>query len=370
MKIKSVTARFFEREVDKRLWNPVHRWSRKAVVLVFVTTDTGIVGVGEASTSITGGATIVGAVETELAPMVTGRPVHDVRRIATDVVAKLVGNQNFGVLGAALSGLDIALWDAIGQQAGLPLYRLFGSYSDRVYGYASAGLYRDGEGVPELQAEMAGYTADGYEGVKLKIGGLSQVDDVDRIRATREAIGPRTRLMIDAAGAYDPPQALRLEAAVRDLDIYWFEQPIRVQDSHGLARFRERAAIPVAGHEGFFGLHSYDALIRIGALDFVQFNVTSCGGFTEAHRIAARAHADNLATTLQFSGSFVGFAASLHAAASIERCDSVEVHMVHQWLNEYRDGGEWRREGSQHILGDRPGIGLSNETRHALMAGN
>src|SRR5438105_513890 len=124
MKIQSVAVRLFSRDIDPKYFNPVHRWTRKVVALVFVTTDTGIIGVGEASTSIGSGVAIAEAVENELGPMVVGRPVYDVRRIATDVVGKIAGNQNFGIAGAALSGLDIALWDAIGQEAGLPLYRL------------------------------------------------------------------------------------------------------------------------------------------------------------------------------------------------------------------------------------------------------
>jgi len=370
MKIKSVTARLFEREVDKRLWNPVHRWSKKPVVLVFVTTETGLLGVGEASTSISGGAGAVNAVETDLAALAVGRDIHEVRAIATQVLGKLSINQSFGVLGSALSGLDIALWDLIGQAANLPVYKLLGTYSRRVYGYASAGLYRDGEGIPELVAEVAGYMAEGYDGMKLKLGGMTQEEDAARVAAVREVMGPGGRLMIDAAGAYDAVQATRFEGLVRQHDIYWFEAPIRILDSYGLARFRDRTAIPVAAHEGFFGLHAYDALIRLGAVDFVQFNVTSCGGFTEAHRIAARADADNLATTLQYSGSFVGFAASLQLAASLPRCDSVEVHMVHQWLKEYRDGAEWERQGAYFIPSDRPGIGLSQNTREALHQGN
>jgi L-alanine-DL-glutamate epimerase-like enolase superfamily enzyme len=364
-----VTARLFEREVDKRLWNPVHRWSKKPVVLVFVLTDTGLLGVGEASTSIGGGAGVVNAVEADLAPLAVGRDIHEVRAIATQVLGKLAINQSFGVLGAALSGLDIALWDLIGQAAGLPVHKLMGTFSRRVYGYASAGLYRDGEGVPELVAEVEGYLAQGYDGMKLKLGGLPQSEDLARVAAVREAMGPDRRLMIDAAGAYDAVQASRFEALVRPYDIYWFEAPIRILDSHGLARFRDRTAIPIAAHEGFFGLHAYDALIRLEAVDFVQFNVTTCGGLTEAHRIAARADAANLATTLQYSGSFVGFAASVQLAATLPRCDSVEVHMVHQWLKEYRDGTEWERRDSYFIPGDRPGIGLSQPVREALLKG-
>lgn len=229
---------------------------------------------------------------------------------------------------------------------------------------------QDGEGIPELEAEAAGYLAEGYTGVKIKLGGLTQAEDAVRVAAVRKVLGPGPRLMIDAAGAYDAVQAERFAALVSQHDLYFFEAPIRILDSHGLGRFRARTSMPIAAHEGFFGLHAYDALIRIGAVDFVQFNVTACGGLTEAHRIAARADADNLATTLQYSGSFVGFAASVQLAATLPRCDSLEVHMVHQGLKEYRDGEEWQRRGSFFHPGERPGIGLSDAVRQALLQGD
>lgn len=370
MIIKKIVAREYLRQVPSGLWNPVHEWGAKSIVLVFVLTEDGKIGVGEASTGIGSGSPVMAALKDELAPMVLGRSVDDGRAIAKQVLAKLSVNQTFGTFGHGWGAIDIALWDLIGQQAGLPIHKMLSRAKEQVYGYASAGLYRDGETPDDLAQEVAGYVGEGYDGFKLKIGGLSLAEDVKRTEAVRGALGSGGRLMIDGAGAIRSDIAEQYEVAMRDLAPYWFEAPIAVFDEEGLARFRSRTKTPIAAHEILFGLHAYDRLIRMEMVDFVQFNVTCCGGITEALRIGARASAANLQTTLQYSGSFVGLAASLQVASVMENCDSVEIHMVHRWLEEFRDGGEWTRQGSQFTLNDRPGIGLSNETREALMEGS
>jgi L-alanine-DL-glutamate epimerase-like enolase superfamily enzyme len=154
---------------------------------------------------------------------------------------------------------------------------------------------------------------------------------------------------------------------VRDLDIYWFEAPIAIHDTAGLAELRQRIELPIAGHELYFGRHQFEPLIAARAVDFVQFNLTQCGGFTEALAIAERASAANLTTTIQAAGTFVGLIASLHYANAVLNCDSVEIHGLHQWLTEYRSASEYRSEGSTYHVGDLPGLGLARDTTEKLM---
>jgi L-alanine-DL-glutamate epimerase-like enolase superfamily enzyme len=367
MIIREIVARKFEREVPPGFRNPVHAWRTKPLVLLFVLTDDGRIGTGEAMTGISSAEPVMETIERDVAPRLIGRPVFDVRSIGAEIRQRIDVTQNYATLGAALSAVDIALWDLIGQKAGLPLYQLFGGHGKGAYGYGSGGLYRTGAGLDALRAEMRGHVEAGMTGVKMKIGGVSLAEDIERIRAVRETIGPKARLMIDAAGAYAPPDALKIERLARPLDIYWFEAPIAIHDMHGLAELRHRIETPIAAHELYFGRHSFEQLISARAVDFVQFNLTQCGGFTEAFAIASRASSANLRTTIQAAGTFVGLLASLHYANAVENCDSVEIHGLHQWLTEFRSMDEYRSTGSDFRVGDGPGLGLARATADKLL---
>ena len=366
MQITDLVVKRLERAVDSRLWNPTHRWSVKPLVLVFLTTDSGLTGVGEAFTAGGAGEALEQSLINDVKPLVVGRSAFEVRDIWRLLMRKVTGH---GLLGPALSAVDIAVWDLIGQHAGLPLHRMFGTASTQIFTYASAGLYADGKGLDELAEEMAGYVADGFDAVKMKIGGASLEEDEARVRRVRETIGPTRRLMIDASSVLTPRQARDYALRLAPLDIHFFEAPIAIPDVGGLAELKTVSPIAITT-ENQFGLAAYERHTRARAADNLQMNVTLSGGLTECFRIAALATAANMACTFQCAGSFVSLAATLQFAAALDNCDSVEMHMVHQWLPEYATGDEYRRDGSYLTPGMHPGIGLGDDARQRLMQGS
>ncbi|MEM7022640.1 MAG: mandelate racemase/muconate lactonizing enzyme family protein, partial [Pseudomonadota bacterium] len=252
-----------------------------------------------------------------------------------------------------------ALWDLIGKAAGRPLYKLLGACDEQVFTYASAGLYGKDKGPDELGAEMAGYVERGFTAVKMKVGGATLKEDVARVAAAREAIGPDTKLMVDALYNLSVPEALAMARAVERYDIHFFEAPVSAHDVEGQAQVHAQSPIPVCGNETLAWADTFRRLITAGAVHFVQFDPAACGGLTEARRIADMAGAFHKPCTLHASSTSVLMAAALHLGAAMPNCHSVEYHMVHQWFWDLEPEGTFAAEESFVRPPEGPGLGVS-----------
>ena len=358
MKITDVVVRALSWELETPLSNPVMTWHSKEIVLVFIETDSGLTGVGEGWVSGGTARALVATLEDDVAPGLFGRDPSHISAIWEDLDKSRSISARPGIIRAAMSAVDMALWDILGQHAGLPLYQLLGTHSDSAYVYASAGLYGEHKSVADLANEMSGYVAQGFSGVKMKVGGAPLEVDVERVRAAREAIGPDTRLMVDAVCGMMTHDALALAERMRPFDVYWFEQPVAAHDYEGMAIINERGGIPVAGNENFVDQREFHELLIRKSVTFVQFDLAICGGITEGLRIAAIARPWYRPVTIHQASSVVGMAASLHLAAALSNCESVEYHMLHSWLFDRAPEGFLAVEDSRIRLMDRPGLGL------------
>lgn len=334
MKVTRVVPKLIRRDMGGKVWNPRIRWQVKAIVLVFLETDGGEIGVGEAWTSAGSPQALIRTIDDDLAPLVVGEDPFFVQRIWERAVRPTEISSRAGIVLAALGALDTALWDLVGQALGVPLYKLLGAHAEEVYCYASAGLYGEGKTPDDLAREMAGYVAQGFTGVKLKVGGAPLAEDVARVAAARAAVGPDVRLMVDAVYNLDVPSALRLARAFEPYDVYWLEAPVPPQDVAGQARINAAGPIPVCGNETEYDRDRFRDLLAARAVEYLQFDLAVCGGISAGRRIADLAAAFHRPCTLHAASSAVLLAASLHLAAALPNCDSVEYHMLHQWLFE------------------------------------
>jgi len=194
----------------------------------------------------------------------------------------------------ALSKVDIALWDLIGKILNQPVWRLLGGARERVPAYAAGGMYQEGKGIAALVAEMTGFVEAGFRAVKMKVAGASFREDLERVRAVRQAIGPAVDLMLDANHAWLPHEAIRFARAVADCDPYWLEEPVDPWDYRGCAEVARALDIPVATGENVSTRYAFRDLIDARAADIIQADPLYCGGITEWRRIAAYAAAHNL----------------------------------------------------------------------------
>lgn len=362
--IRRILTRTAVRRSERPQWNPRTRWSEKRVVIAFVELEDGTLGIGEAYCDGGAAQSVIDLVERDLAPLVAGRsPLASRERWRAIVDAAIVSSKG-GALYAAASAVDIACWDAAGRQLGLPVHRLLGAGSDRVFAYASAGLYGAGKTADDLAREMAGYVSLGFRAVKIKIGGASLAEDLARVQAVREAIGPRVRLMVDALYAYSPAEALRFARAAERHDIHFLEAPVHPDDSAGLAKVCAASPVAIAGNEFAYGDDAFVRLVEAG-VDVLHADAILCGGITGALRVADLASAHHRAISFHAASSAVCLAANAHVAAA-HGAESVEYHMIHQLLFDALDPPPFAIADGHLVLASRPGLGIDLRPDHPV----
>jgi D-galactarolactone cycloisomerase len=221
-----------------------------------------------------------------------------------------------GVVIEGLSGIDIALWDIKGKHFGVPVHRLMGGpLRTEVEAYAT-GLYRRKAGDPlrYLAEEAAGYVAEGFKAVKLKVGfGVEQ--DAAVTHAVRDAIGSDTVLMVDANHAYDAIAAIRLGRMIERHEIGWFEEPVPPEDIAGYQAVKAALSIPVAGGECEFTRFGFRDLLASRAIDIIQPDTCAAGGLSECKKIADMAEAFGVRYNPHVWGTGIAIAASLQLLA-------------------------------------------------------
>ena len=331
-KIKKIIPRLIEREMGGKVWNPRTRFHRKQILLVFVEDQAGRLGVGECWLHGSTPRALIALLEDDLAPLVVGMEPHRISAVTERLRRAVETSNQAGITAAAWSGIEMAVHDLRARQLGLPLADLLGRHRDEVPVYASAGLYGEGKTPDDLAAEVKGWVDQGFDAVKIKVGGAALEVDVERVSAVRAALGPDVRLMVDALYNYDVAEALRFSHAIAPYDITFLEAPVSPFDLDGQAEVHRKSPIPVCGNETLAWAHPFRELITRRAAHYVQFDLAACGGVQEGRRIAELAHAFHLPATLHAASSAVLFAASLHLACSIPNAHSVEYHMLHQWL--------------------------------------
>jgi len=366
-KVVSVETRIVRKAFDKAQWNPRTRWAEKNVVLVLVRTEDGVAGLGEAYCDAGVPASVTTLIEKDFAPLVVGRSLLDLGAIVASIRDTMIVSAKGGAAWAALSAIDIALWDALGKMLGQPVCNLLGCERRRVYAYASAGLYGPAKTESDLAAEMRSYVDLGFRAVKIKVGGAPLAEDLRRVAAVREAIGPEIRFMVDALYALSVADALRMSRALEKYDVHFLEAPVVPEDIAGLARVAAAGPVPVAGNEFAYGLDGFRRIIEADAVSYVHLDAILCGGISEGQRIAALAASRHLPCSFHAASSAVCFAANLQLAASVPNVDSIEFHMLHRMLFDQLADGHFRLEEGRVVVPDAPGIGLGIDA--ATLAG-
>jgi D-galactarolactone cycloisomerase len=188
---------------------------------------------------------------------------------------------------AAIGGIDIALWDIKGKAAGVPVWRLLGGSADPVFTYATGGYYDLNAPLTACADELAGFVARGYQAVKLKTAGLTIAEEVQRIAATRSAIGPDTLLMLDMNAAYNLDDCIHFAHEVEPFNITWLEEPLHWHlQPADFVRLAHATNIPLAHGEREMTRFTARDFIDSGALRYMQFDATRFAGFTESLRVS------------------------------------------------------------------------------------
>ena len=293
-KIKKIDVHLVSEAVGGNLADSTRKVETIGFLIVRVTTDQGLEGIGVTYHEVGGEATRELILRT-IAPALIGRDPLETDAIWNDMVPYLRGVGRKGLTFCALSAVDIALWDLKGKIVDLPLYRLLGSNRTEVPVYASGGWtsYDD----DELVDEMKGMVALGYRMIKFKLGvegGRNPRRDARRVRKVREAVGPEIGILLDANNCFDAATAIQLSNNIREYDILLFEEPVFADDIPGLSRFRRGTDIPLATGEHEYTKFGIRDLLLNEAADYVQADGTRAGGYTEMLKIAALTQAWNV----------------------------------------------------------------------------
>jgi len=305
----------------ERFYSSQAAFGERTSLLVRVTADSGLAGWGECGVSmpVEHIATYIHDIVARRAlgrdPLSTEPLWHDLYSFSRDF-----GRQSTPL--EAMSGLDVALWDIRGKEAGKPVHALMGgAFRDRVRSYAT-GLYYRGAGVKDVASALAQvreeaqrYLEMGFTAIKGKVGLLSIRDDIRRMETAREAVGDEFLLMADANHAYNFAGARRMGEALAALKYHWFEEPLVPEDVEGCAELRRRLAIPIATGECEYTRYGFLRLLKAGAADVLQPDLSKCGGLSEGQKILAVAGAHHTPLCLHVWGSGVAIAAALQLTA-------------------------------------------------------
>jgi len=259
--------------------------------LVKVRSAEGVEGIGFCYVGTTGSTIARLAVQELLAPLLIGEDSDRVEGLWEKMYREAILHARAGTVMRAISILDVAMWDLNARSRNLPLYRHLGCWSvDKVPAYASGGYYLDGKSARNLGEEVAAYVRQGFRAVKIKVGRLSPVEEEERVRATREAIGPKVHLMMDVNNAWpDLPTALLYCRRLEKYDPYWVEEPFSPDDIDNHAKLAAATSIQVATGEIEAGRWRFKEILDKRAAEILQADAAVCGGISEWRRIAQTA---------------------------------------------------------------------------------
>ncbi len=362
MKITDIIAHVME------IPDPDGRTPRRNWIFVEIRTDEGLTGIGEATTEYCELA-VKAQIETELRPRLLGMNPLEIGRIWT------LGFRHFwwrmGVVHtSAMSGIDQALWDLKGKATGLPVYELLGGrVRDRVRLYARIrDVFAEGEATLEEDILQA-VEEEGFDAFKSGFGPLTQPFDeieqvrraVDDYRRMRDAAGPDVALMCDAAGVYSPTAAARLIQGLREVDIFFVEEPTN-QDTVNPTLQLKRAFpdVKIAVGERLFTRWGFREWFESQAIDVCQADICHTGGISELMKIAHYAEVYGIQIAPHNPYGPVALAAATHAAAAMPNFVLLEHCRLRPWFEDVQKVAVPIVRGYVDLdeLGKRPGLGV------------
>ena len=287
--IRSVRARAIDAPISRPVKNAFGIIRSAPLALIDVETDQGL----------TGRSYIFAYTRLTLKPLVrliediggelAGKPIAPFDLMAQmDAKFRLLGWQ--GLVGMAVSGLDMAFWDALGQAAGQPLATLLGGSPRPIRAYDSYGAVDPVADEKDLRRSLD----RGFRGIKIKGGDGDLANDERVVKAVRDLIGPDIALMLDFNQSLDPSEAIRRIDRLAAYDLHWIEEPVAAENLQGHARVRATSPISIQSGENWWFPRGFAEAIAAGASDFIMPDLMKVGGVTGWLRVAGQAEAASI----------------------------------------------------------------------------
>lgn len=353
--------------VSQKLSQPFHfsqwEYQTRTICIVKVTTDTGLFGWGEGY----GPAGLVKAGIEFFKPFVIGLNALEHEVVWQQMYLRSLDFARRGVLLAALSAIDIALWDIKGKHFQLSVSDLLGGKKHKYIKPYATGLYfsNGGDCEKKLVEEAILYKEQGFKGIKMKVG-LGINKDVKYATAIRKAIGDDVELMIDSNHAYSLNEAIKLCHHLKNLGISWFEEPISPELYEGYRKLRENTVIPIAGGECEYLRFGFLELFKNHSVDIAQPDICAAGGITETKRIAAMSNTFGVELVPHTWGTGIAIHAAMHLVSTLDS-NPGRMFCSEPWLELDRTENELRDSLTDSLLlpengllkvSEKPGLGV------------
>lgn len=332
MKISSCDIRdyhLYEAKIklEKNISDATHILTEISFLVLRLRLESGIIGESYLLGFQYSPAAIRGAFK-DLLPLIIGFPAYE-----TGVVKELLNKQseyfgNGGINRWVESAINIAMWDAWGKTLDTPLWKLWGNYRDKIMMYGSGGWLS--YSMKELLEEVSNYADRGFKAVKIKVGSPDWRDDISRLRAVRKELGDYIDIMIDANQGMDLATAIVVAREARDLNIYWFEEPLSRIDFEGYKSLKEHTGIALAMGEREYDTVALKNLLQRNAIHIWQPDLLRIGGVEDWKESAALAHAYHIPVLPHYYKDYdITLVCSIPNGKGIESFDWIDTLIDH-----------------------------------------
>lgn len=330
---------------------------RTDAIQAFITQETpmlrihtrdGLVGTGYSYTIGTGGSSVIGLLRDHLAPRLLGREAAEIELLWKELFFATHATAVGAITALALATIDTALWDLRCRAANRPLWLEAGGAQRAVPLYTTEGGWLHIDKAALVEDALAA-KAGGFGGSKIKVGRPHVADDIARLSAVREAVGPAFEVMVDANQAFTVAEAIRRARLYEPLDLAWFEEPLPAEDIDGHARLCASTSLPVAVGESIYHPSIFREYAQRGACSIMQADVARIGGITPWLKVAHMAETFNMAICPHFL-------MELH----VSLCAAVPNAAWVEWIPQLDDITTSRmtvRDGKA-VPSDLPGLGI------------
>ena len=337
-------------------------------LVVEITTDNGITGIGNAGLAPNITKQII---DTKLAALLVGKNPLNTEYLFEKMYRSTVAFGRKGVTVAAISALDIALWDIKGLFLNQPVFMLMGGRTRPYIESYYSRLYT--RNLDNLQEEAAYYKEQGFKGMKLRCGyplteGLAGMrKNVEMVRVVRETVGDDVDIMLEAYMGFNFAYAQRFLQLLEPFDLRWVEELLLPDEIHNFARLKNYTGIPLSGGEHEYTRYGFHDLIEAGALDIFQFDTNRVGGFTEAQKICAMAHNHGI-EVIPHGGQMhnLHVVMSSFACPMAEYFPQTEIEVGNEMFWYIFDGEAIADDGKLYLDDRKSGVGLTlkEDTTH------
>ncbi|MGA9658329.1 MAG: mandelate racemase/muconate lactonizing enzyme family protein [Asticcacaulis sp.] len=291
--IKSVGVEYYRVPLAETLSDASHGdHTHFELILCRIRCADGVEGVGYTYTGGVGGRGIYSLLNDDIRPMLLGRDASELTAIWDELTRRLHYVGRGGLVSFAISAVDIALWDIHCKRANLPLWKALGgtkNYTQCYAGFIDIGFSED-----KLVRNAADHIAKGFKGIKIKVGKEDYREDVRRVAAVREAIGPDSQFMVDANYSYTVDDAIGFGQAIAPYNVHWFEEPTNPDDLAGYAKIADAISVPLAMGENLHTQYEFEQAVRQAKLTFLQPDSSNIGGITGWLKVARLAERLNM----------------------------------------------------------------------------